>query len=116
MNAGAPARARRSTLAVWLGLLALLVAWHAAGGAAGLGTAILAAVALPLLLPLPGLWRGRRRTFRWAPLTLAPALAWALTEILANPPARGFAVGSALLAFLALAAVVATLRSMPAAS
>jgi hypothetical protein len=47
-------------------------------------------------------------------LTLAPALAWSLTEILANPPARGYAVGVALLAFLSLAAVVAALRSMPA--
>jgi hypothetical protein len=49
-------------------------------------------------------------------LTLAPALAWSLTEILANPPARGFAVSASLLAFVSLAAVVAALRSMPARS
>jgi cyanate permease len=49
-------------------------------------------------------------------LTLAPALAWSLTEILANPPARRFAVAASLLAFLSLAAVVAALRSMPARS
>ena len=107
------ASARRATLALWLGLLALLLAWHAAAGARGLGTGVLAAIALPLLAPLPGLWQGRRRTYRWAPLTLAPALAWSLTEIVANPAARGIATGSALLAFLALAAVVAALRSLP---
>lgn len=105
--------ARLATLALWLGLLALLLAWHAVAGAQGLGTVLLALVAVPLLAPLPGLWKARRRTYRWAPLTLAPALAWSLTEIVANPEARGFATGCALLAFLALAAVVAALRSMP---
>ena len=106
-------RARRLTLLAWGSLLLLLVAWHAVSGAAGLGTVVMVVVVAPLLAPLPGLWAGRRRTYRWAPLTLAPALAWSLTEILANPPARGTAVATALLAFLSLAAVVATLRSMP---
>jgi uncharacterized membrane protein len=107
-------RARGLTLLAWLGLLLLVVAWHAVRGPAGLGTVTLVVMTLPLLAPLPGLWAGRRRTYRWAPLTLAPALAWSLTEILANPPARGYAVVVALLAFLSLAAVVAALRSMPA--
>lgn len=113
MTGTAHRRARGLTLLVWAGLLVLLLAWHAAPGRAGLGSVVLALVALPLLAPLPGLWRGRRRSYRWAPLTLAPALAWSLTEILANPAARGFATGAALLSFLSLAAVVASLRSMP---
>lgn len=114
MTAARLARARMATLLAWLGLLSLLLAWNLSPGAAALGTVTLAVVGVPLLAPLQGLWRVRRRTYRWAPLTLAPALAWSLTEILANPPARGFATGCALLAFLALAAVVAALRSMPA--
>lgn len=113
MNPPPYLRARRATLVVWSGLLLWPVAWHAAQGTARLGTVMLAVTTLPLLLPLPGLWRGQRRSYRWAPLTLVPVLAWSLTELLANPLARGFAVGGALLAFLALAAVVATLRSMP---
>ncbi len=113
MNSVPSARARRSTLLTWLVLLGLLLAWHLAPGEAALGATVLAVVALPLLAPLPGLWRGTRRTYRWAPLTLAPALAWSLTEILANPPARGFAIACGLLGFVSLAAVVATLRSMP---
>jgi len=106
-------RARRFTLLVWAGLLAVLLAWHVAPAPAKLGSVVLGILALPLLAPLPGLWQGRRRSYRWAPMTLAPALAWSLTEILANPAARGFAISGALLSFLSLAAVVASLRSMP---
>jgi uncharacterized membrane protein len=106
--------ARGLTLLAWLSLLSLLLAWNAVAGPAGLGTAALVAIGAPLLAPLRGLWTGRRRTYRWAPLTLAPALAWSLTEMLANPPARAFSIAAALLAFLSLAAVVAALRSMPA--
>lgn len=113
MTGVAHRRARGLTWLVWAGLLVLLLAWHSAPGAAGLGSAVLALVALPLLAPLPGLWKGRRRSYRWAPLTLAPVLAWSLTEILANPAARPYATGAALLSFLSLAAVVASLRSMP---
>jgi uncharacterized membrane protein len=101
------------TLLLWVGLIVLLLAWHAAHGRASLGSLVLGVVALPLLAPLPGLWRDQRRSYRWAPLTLAPALAWSLTEILANPAARGYATGVALLSFLSLAAIVASLRSMP---
>ena len=113
MTDGAFRRARGVTLLLWGGLLVLLLAWHSAPGRAGLGSIVLVLVALPLLAPLPGLWKDRRRSYQWAPFTLAPALAWSLTEILANPAARGFATGTALLTFLALAAIVASLRSMP---
>jgi len=116
MTAAVFRRARALTLLAWMGLLLLVLAWHAVGVPAAPGPVILSVVTLPLLAPLPGLWAGRRRTYRWAPLTLAPALAWSLTEILANPPARRFAVAASLLAFLSLAAVVAALRSMPARS
>ena len=44
-------------------------------------------------------------------MTLAPALALAITEILVNQSARTFAGASLALAFLAFAAIVAALRS-----
>lgn len=113
MSDAAQRRARGLTLLAWAGLLVLLLAWHAVPRAGALGSIVLALVALPLLAPLPGLWKGRRRSYRWAPLTLAPALAWSLTEILANPAARAYATAAALLSFLSLAAIVASLRSMP---
>lgn len=107
------ARARGVTLLVWLMLATLLGGWHAATSTVPGALALGLVTVVPLLLPLRGLWVARRRSYRWAPLTLAPALAWSLTELVANPEVRGVAALAALLAFLALAAVVATLRAMP---
>ena len=113
MDRTALARTRRATLAVWTMLLAVLVAWHLSAQSRLAAGMLLLATVVPLLFPLPALWRTQRLGYRWAPLTLVPGLAWALTELVANPGARGFAVLTALLAFLALAGVVATLRAMP---
>jgi uncharacterized membrane protein len=55
--------------------------------------------ALPLLAPLNGLLRGRRHTYAWATLFAVPYLAFALTELLANPAARWVAAMSLLLVF-----------------
>lgn len=107
-------RARGATLLSWVALLLVQSAWLLPDAATAGGMAVLVGTVLPPLLPLHGLWRGRRRTYRWAALTLAPAMAWSLTELVANPAVRGTAVLSAMLAFLSLAAVVATLRTMPA--
>lgn len=107
------ARARRATLAVWMMLLAVLTAWHLSASSLPAAAMLLLVTVAPLVFPLPGLWRARRPGFRWAPLTLVPALAWSLTELVANPGARAIAILSALLAFLALAGVVAMLRAMP---
>lgn len=107
---GAGARpARRAALLAWTALVVSVACWPAAGG-----SAVLAAIAgLPLLLPLPGLARGAPRTLRWAPLTLAPALALALTEVLANPAARTAAAVTLALALAAFAAAIAALRAGP---
>jgi uncharacterized membrane protein len=107
------ALARRVTLLLWVLLIAMLAGWHASLLAASGAVALTALTVVPMLLPLRGLWRAERRSYRWAPLTLAPAMAWSLTEIVANPQARGIAALAALVAFFALAAVVATLRTMP---
>jgi len=40
---------------------------------------------------LPGLVRGRRRTFAWATLCVAPYLVYGITEVIANPMVRGAA-------------------------
>jgi len=50
-----------------------------------------AALLLPVLAPLPGLVRGRRRTFAWATLCVAPYLVYGITEVIANPMVRGAA-------------------------
>jgi uncharacterized membrane protein len=65
---------------------------------------------LPLALPLPGLWRNDRRTYAWATLCLTPHVVYAITEAVANPSLRTAAVAMLLLAFAALATLVAHLR------
>jgi uncharacterized membrane protein len=68
------------------------------------------ALLLPVLLPLPGLLRGRRRTYAWATLCVAPYFIYGTTEVIANPLARP-AAGAILFASLAwFVALVAYLR------
>ena len=64
------------------------------------GLAWMAVLLLPLLLPLRGLWRRRRRTCAWATLCVAPYFAYATTEVIANPAVRSVA-GAILFASLA---------------
>ena len=105
------ARLCRLALGAWLLLIASIVAWPLAE--AGIGIITTAIALLPLLLPLPGLVRARRRTLKWSSLTLAPALALALTEILVNAPARVPATLTLALIFAAFAIIVAALRAIP---
>ena len=108
------ARLRRLAIVFWLLLAASVAAWPFA--AAGIGPVTTAIALLPLLLPLPGMIRGRHRTLRWSPLTLAPALALALTEILVNAPARRPATLTLALILAAFAIIIAALRTSPRSS
>jgi len=107
-----PARiARGAAIASWLALAGSVALWPASGSGIGIVTTLLAG--LPLLLPLPGLLRGARRTLRAAPMALAPALTLAITEFLVNPPARPFAGATLVLVFASFAAILAALRTQP---
>lgn len=106
-------RARAAVLWLFGGLIVVQAGWHVARlGGFALVLALLATV-VPLLLPLPGLVQKRRQTYRWATLTLVPAMTWALTELIANPEVRVVAGAVGLGGFLALAALVAALRTLP---
>jgi uncharacterized membrane protein len=105
------ARIRRLAIGVWVLLVASIAAWPFAAARIGLITTAIAL--LPLFLPLPGLIDGRRRTLQWSPLTLAPALALTLTELLVNAPARGPATLTLALILAAFATIVAALRIIP---
>jgi len=87
--------ARSLTIGFWVALVLSLLAWTTAGYPLLLCTL----AALPLLAPLSGLMRGRRHTYAWATLFAVPYLAFALTELLANPAARWVAAMSLLLVF-----------------
>ncbi len=108
MNDGSAPALRRVALAAWLALLISVACWPLGDG--GIGPLATALALLPLLAPLPGMARGKQRTLRWAPLTLAPPLAIALTEILVNPAARTRVSVSLALILAAFAAIIATLR------
>jgi uncharacterized membrane protein len=60
------ARTRALALASLVALFVLCLAWELWLAPVGRGT--LAIKALPLLLPLPGLWRNRMYTYRWVSL------------------------------------------------
>jgi uncharacterized membrane protein len=110
MNARA-AGTRRVAVAAWLLLMSSVAAWPFE--AAGIGRVFAAIAFLPLLLPLPGLLGDSSRALRAAPLALAPVLALAVTEVVANPPARPWAGLSLALVFVAFAALIAAIRASP---
>lgn len=101
-------RARRATLGAWTLLGLSLLAWPLF---IARSAAVVPLIALAvLLLPLSGFWRGQVRTLRWAPMTLAPALVLALTELIANPAARSPATLTLALVLIACTADIAWLR------
>lgn len=107
MTAGRAGSARVAVLVAWIALLASIAGWPATG----IHPVPAAIAGLPLLLPLPGLLRCMPRALRFAPLTEAPALALAITEVLANPAARVTASITLALVLAAFAAVIAALRA-----
>jgi uncharacterized membrane protein len=87
--------ARRLCIGLWIAVVLSLLTWMTAG----YPWPICILAALPLLAPLNGLLRGRRHTYAWATLFAIPYLAFAVTELLANPAARWVAGISLLLVF-----------------
>jgi uncharacterized membrane protein len=84
-------RLQRTTVGLTLALIALVAAWFLPGRLS-LGRVLMAVAATtPLWLGLPHLLRGARRTFAWMTLATIPYLVFALTEAIADPPARAWA-------------------------
>ena len=104
---------RARTAALWLlfALMAIVGLLITRDAGSALSAALLAlCLLLPLLLPLPGLWQRRRRTYAWATLCLAPHFIFALVEIVANPALRPLAAVVLLLGTGLMVALVAYLR------
>ena len=99
--------ARALTVWLWLAVAASLLAWTLAGY-----SWLLCVIAVvPLLAPLRGLLRGNRHTYAWATLFAVPYIAFALTELLANPQARWVAAMSLLLVFAWFCTMILFLRA-----
>jgi len=103
-------KARLATLCLWLAVCLSLLSWISVGYA----WPICVAAVLPLLAPLNGLVRGRRRTYAWATLFTVPYIVFALTELLVNPAARWVASMSLFLVFGWFCTMVLFLRASPA--
>ncbi len=103
-------RARVATLFAMLLLAACVTCATVitAGVARGLGLA--AALLWPLLLPLPGILRRRRRTFAWATLCVTPYFIYGTTEAVANPAVRTLAAAILAASLVLFCALVAWLR------
>jgi uncharacterized membrane protein len=99
---------RRLCLALNVGLIALVIGWHAASPAHNTGVGL--ALTLPLWLPLHGLWRSKRRTFAWATLCVIPYFVIGTTEAVANPASRGWAGLCLALSLALFVALIAYLR------
>jgi uncharacterized membrane protein len=98
---------RALTIWLWFALASSLLAWILAG----YPWPICVIAVLPLLAPLRGLLRGTRYTYAWATLFAIPYLAFALTELLANPRARWVAAITLLLAFAWFCTMILFLRA-----
>jgi uncharacterized membrane protein len=99
--------ARSLTIGLWLAIAMSLLAWTRVG----YPWPICVIAVLPLLAPLNGLVRGRRYTYGWATLFAIPYLAFAVTELLANPRARWVAAISLLLVFSWFCTMILFLRA-----
>jgi uncharacterized membrane protein len=99
--------ARALTIWLWVAVAASLLAWILVG----YPWPICVFAVLPLLAPLNGLVRGKRYTYAWATLFAIPYLAFALTELLANPQARWVASLSLLLVFAWFCTMILFLRA-----
>ena len=92
-------------LVAWLILLVLIVT-HQLIHSVSLDSAALALTyCIPLLLPLPGLLRRHRYTYKWATLCVLPYFIVGVTEAVANPAIHAWAVsllGASLLWFFAM--------------
>jgi uncharacterized membrane protein len=105
--------ARRTRIAVAATLASLimaLVAWRFSTGFS-IGDAVLIVVlTVPLLIAVPRLWAGHRRTYAWMTLAVTPFLIVAITEAVASPAQRAWAGLCLVVAFLLFILLIAYLR------
>jgi uncharacterized membrane protein len=104
---------RRGAVIVELALIALLFAW-ALVPEPSLQRLLWAAVGTaPLWIVAPRLLAGHQRTYKWTTLLVVPYIVFALTETIANPPARRWAMACSIIAFALFVLTIAYLRATP---
>src|SRR5262245_56198474 len=80
--------ARKAVLVSHALLLGTLVLWQVTARPGGAGWGFALVLAVPLLLPWPGLLRGKRYTHAWSTLCVLPYLVLGVVESVADPASR----------------------------
>jgi len=116
-DAGEATRRWRAYTLICIGALAALIfAWQLWPAPTWNGIVRAALLCVPLALPLPGLVRRNRYTYRWATLCVMPYFIVGVTEAIANPATRLWAAALLLLALGMFAALLGFLRAGRAAA
>lgn len=103
-------RVRVLVLGTWL-LLLVLIAGHPFSQSLSVAAAIRAGLySIPLLLPLPGLIKGKRYTHSWATLCVLPYFIVSVTEAIANPAIHRWALAVLAASLLWFFSLIAFLR------
>jgi uncharacterized membrane protein len=104
-----PLLSARLRIAVLTAHAALFAALLVAGLLAGSGGVVV--LALPLLLPLRGLWLARPYTYAWSSMLLVFYLGALLLEASANPARRPFVLVLAVIAGIEFCALLLYVRA-----
>ena len=91
-------------------LIAVLVSWRISTGISMADVVLIVVLCSPLLVALPRLAAGNRRTYAWMTLAVTPFLIVAITEAVANPTTRAWAAVCLFVAFALFLMLVSYLR------
>ncbi len=94
-------------------LIATVAAW---GILAQQRLVVMLVAVAPLLLPLPGLWRGSRYSGAWSSLLVIPYMLFGLVEVIANPAVRLIAALELTLSFVLFAGLLLLARGRSASA
>lgn len=103
-------RARIAVVSTVSALIVALIAWRVRTGLTVGDVVLIVVLTLPLLIALPRLLAGHRRTYAWMTLAVTPFLVVAITEAVANPAQRVWAAICLTIAFLLFVVLIAYLR------
>lgn len=87
-----------------------LVGWRVRDGLSVWEMVLIAALTLPLLIGVPKVLAGHRRTYAWMTLAITPYIVVAITEAVANPASRAWAGLCLMMGFLLFVLLIAYLR------
>lgn len=110
IDPGLAARLRNVVIANIAALIVILIAWRARDGLSAAEIVLIAAMSLPLLIAVPKVLAGNRRTYAWLTLAVTPYIVVGITEAVANPATRLWAGLCLALAFVLFVLLIASLR------